>query len=45
MAKALTLTAAFLKKQGTTQSVPTQEQIAQHIDDSYVKKALAGGCS
>ena len=45
MANALALTAAFLKKQGTTQSVPTQAQIAQHIDDSYVKKALAGGCS
>jgi NitT/TauT family transport system substrate-binding protein len=44
MAKALALTANFLKSQGTTQSVPTIDEIAQHIDASYVAKALADGC-
>jgi NitT/TauT family transport system substrate-binding protein len=44
MAKALALTATFLKNEGTTQSVPTVGQIAAHIDSSYVAKALADGC-
>jgi NitT/TauT family transport system substrate-binding protein len=45
MAKALALTATFLQQQGTTQSVPTSAQIAQHVDADFAKKALSGGCS
>jgi NitT/TauT family transport system substrate-binding protein len=44
MAKALLLTAKFLKDEGTTQTVPTIDDIVAHIDAHYVEKALADGC-
>jgi NitT/TauT family transport system substrate-binding protein len=44
MAKALALTADFLKSEGTTQSVPTIAQIAQHINSTFVETALSNGC-
>jgi taurine transport system substrate-binding protein len=37
-------TAKFLITQGRLSTVPTTAQIAAHIDTSFVKKALAGGC-
>jgi taurine transport system substrate-binding protein len=44
MAKAYKLTADFLKDQGRVTSVPTEQQIADHIDSSYVEQALKDGC-
>jgi taurine transport system substrate-binding protein len=37
-------TATFLVSQGRITSVPSAAQIAAHIDNTFVKKALAGGC-
>ena len=37
-------TAQFLVTQGRLTSVPSAAQIAAHIDITFVKKALAGGC-
>ena len=37
-------TAQFLVSQGRLTSVPTAAQIAAHIDITFIKKALAGGC-
>jgi taurine transport system substrate-binding protein len=44
MAKAYKLTADFLKDQGRVTTVPTEKQIADHIDSSYVEQALKDGC-
>jgi NitT/TauT family transport system substrate-binding protein len=44
MAKAYALTADFLKDQGRVTTVPTKQQIADHIDSSYVEQALKDGC-
>lgn len=44
IAKAYALTGAFLKEQGRVDTVPSTEQIAAHLDASYVKQALADGC-
>lgn len=45
MAKALLLTAQFLKQEGTTQTVPAMNDIVAHIDAHYVEKAIADGCA
>ena len=37
-------TAKFLVAQGRITSVPSAAQIAAHIDITFIKKALAGGC-
>jgi NitT/TauT family transport system substrate-binding protein len=37
-------TARFLLTQGRLTSVPSAAQIAAHIDITFIKKALAGGC-
>ena len=37
-------TARFLVSQGRITSVPSAAQIAAHVDITFVKKALAGGC-
>ncbi len=37
-------TATFLVAQGRLTSVPSAAQIAQHIDITFIKKALSGGC-
>jgi len=37
-------TATFLVSQGRLATVPSAAQIAQHIDISFIKKALSGGC-
>jgi taurine transport system substrate-binding protein len=37
-------TARFLVTQGRLASVPSAAQIATHIDITFIKKALAGGC-
>ena len=44
IAKAYALTGQFLVDQGRTKSVPSAQQIADHIDASYAEKALADGC-
>ena len=44
IAKSYALTAQFLKDQGRVTSVPTSEQIASHLDSSYVQQALKDGC-
>ena len=44
IAKSYALTAQFLKEQGRVTTVPTSEQIASHIDASYVEQALNDGC-
>lgn len=44
MAKAYALTAQFLKDQGRVTSVPSADQIASALDDSYVEQALKDGC-
>jgi NitT/TauT family transport system substrate-binding protein len=44
MAKAYALTAQFLKDQGRVTTVPTADQIAGALDDSYVKQAIKDGC-
>jgi taurine transport system substrate-binding protein len=38
-------TGKFLVDQGRLTSAPSAAQIAQHIDITFIKKALAGGCS
>jgi taurine transport system substrate-binding protein len=38
-------TAQFLVGQGRIKSVPTKAELATHVDSSFVKKALAGGCN
>jgi taurine transport system substrate-binding protein len=45
IAKSYALTAQFLKDQGRVKTVPTAEQIASHIDASYVEQALKDGCA
>jgi taurine transport system substrate-binding protein len=42
--KAYQLTGTFLVAQGRLTSAPSAAQIAQHIDITFSKKALAGGC-
>lgn len=42
--KAYAQTGQFLVKQGRLTSAPTAAQIATHIDPTFVKKALSGGC-
>ena len=37
-------TGTFLVSQGRLTSGPTAAQIAAHIDNTFIKKALAGGC-
>ena len=37
-------TGAFLVSQGRLTSAPSAAQIAAHVDITFVKKALAGGC-
>jgi ABC-type taurine transport system substrate-binding protein len=37
-------TAQFLVSQGRLTTVPSAEQIAAHVDITFIKKALAGGC-
>jgi NitT/TauT family transport system substrate-binding protein len=37
-------TGQFLVGQGRLTSAPTAAQIASHIDNTFIKKALAGGC-
>jgi taurine transport system substrate-binding protein len=44
LAKAYKLTGQFLVDQGRTKTVPTDAQIADHIDGSYVAQALKDGC-
>jgi NitT/TauT family transport system substrate-binding protein len=43
--KAYALTAKFLVGQGRLTSAPSAATLAAHVDSSFVKKALAGGCS
>ena len=43
--KAYELTAKFLVGQGRLTSAPSSAVLATHVDSSFVKKALAGGCS
>ena len=38
-------TGRFLVDQGRLTSVPSAAQVAQHVDITFIKKALAGGCS
>ena len=42
--QAYQLTAKFLVTQGRLTTVPSAAQIAQHIDITFIKKALAGDC-
>jgi NitT/TauT family transport system substrate-binding protein len=44
IAAAYEQTARFLITQGRLSSVPSAAQIAAHVDISFLKKALAGGC-
>jgi taurine transport system substrate-binding protein len=44
IAKSYALTGQFLKDQGRVKTVPTAEQIASHIDSSYVEQAIKDGC-
>lgn len=44
IAKAYAVTGQFLKDQGRVSTVPTTQQIADHIDASYVQQALKDGC-
>jgi taurine transport system substrate-binding protein len=37
-------TGKFLVSQGRLTSVPSAAQIASHIDTTFIKKAVAGGC-
>jgi taurine transport system substrate-binding protein len=37
-------TAQFLVGQGRIKSVPSKAELSTHVDSSFVKKALAGGC-
>jgi len=38
-------TGKFLVDQGRLSSAPTAAQVAQHVDITFIKKGLAGGCS
>ena len=38
-------TGKFLVDQGRLSSAPSAAQVAQHVDITFIKKALAGGCS
>jgi ABC-type taurine transport system substrate-binding protein len=38
-------TARFLVSQGRLTTVPSAAQIASHVDVTFIKKALAGGCA
>lgn len=42
--KAYQQTGQFLVQQGRLQSAPSASAIASHIDPTFVKKALSGGC-
>lgn len=44
LAGAYKLTGQFLVDQGRTDTLPSDKQIADHIDGSYAKQALADGC-
>lgn len=44
LAKAYALTGKFLVDQGRVQTAPTEAQIAEHVDSSYVEQALKDGC-
>ncbi|MGZ4474957.1 MAG: ABC transporter substrate-binding protein [Nocardioides sp.] len=44
IAKAYALTAQFLKDQGRVTTLPTADQIASALDDTYVKQAIKDGC-
>jgi NitT/TauT family transport system substrate-binding protein len=37
-------TAQFLLEQGRIKSIPSTAVLAQHVDSSFVQKALSGGC-
>lgn len=43
--RAYELTGKFLVGQGRLASVPSAAQIAAHIDITFIKRALAGGCT
>jgi taurine transport system substrate-binding protein len=45
IAKSYALTAQFLVDQGRVDSAPSADQIASHLDASYVEKALKDGCA
>lgn len=45
IAKAYALTGQFLKDQGRVTTVPTADQIASHLDSSYVQQALKDKCA
>jgi taurine transport system substrate-binding protein len=45
MAKAYALTGKFLKDQGRVTAVPTTDQIAAHLDSSYVQQAVKDNCA
>lgn len=45
IAKAYQLTGQFLKDQGRVQSVPTVQQITDHLDSSYVEQAVKDNCA
>src|SRR3954451_8390806 len=45
IAKSYALTAQFLVDQGRVDSAPSADQIASHLDSSYVEKALKDGCA
>jgi ABC-type taurine transport system substrate-binding protein len=42
--KAYAQTAQFLLGQGRIKTIPSDKVLAAHVDSSFVKKALAGGC-
>ena len=44
VSKAYKLTGQFLVDQGRTKTAPTDQQIADHIDSSYVEQAVQDGC-
>ncbi|SEG74001.1 NitT/TauT family transport system substrate-binding protein [Thermomonospora echinospora] len=44
LVKNFRLTAEFLVAQGRAESVPSTEQIAEHVDPTFWDKAQAGGC-
>ena len=42
--KAYAQTAQFLLGQGRIKTIPSNDVLAAHVDSSFVKKALSGGC-
>lgn len=44
VSQAYKLTGQFLVDQGRTKTAPTEQQIADHIDGSYIDQALKDGC-